>query len=289
MITIQFTDSYECHSIYHTAQYYLKTLNKDGQKVMLRWDSQDCLVIDYNKDMSFYLTYIQPLLVQVFTQYIIAKYEKNYLFYLLRNHYYYKDDEEIKEIISIAKAIMDGEKQDIPKIKKLADRKKLLEETIKNFLVQPFSFCFDSFVKFRLKYYRELLESYVELAIDEYKLEHDYQNFIQSLRCFLTHRVPLVETVHVMYEDQPVFYNETLVELTSDSLHSIVEEHSAALHSVEVDSILLQPLLALAPKHIYFYTSHEDLSIIHTMQNIFQERLHLASPFDFYKRRLDFY
>lgn len=57
-----------------------------------------------------------------------------------------------------------------------------------------------SFQTFRLGNYYEQLREYVEAAIDEYKMEQEYQNFIQTLRDYVTSNTPRMEKVHIVHD-----------------------------------------------------------------------------------------
>ena len=53
---------------------------------------------------------------------------------------------------------------------------------------------------FRLAKYYERLRSYVEAAIDEYKMEQEYQTFIQSLRDYVMSKEPMLDHVHIVHD-----------------------------------------------------------------------------------------
>ena len=44
------------------------------------------------------------------------------------------------------------------------------------------------------------LRSYVEAAIDEYKMEQEYQTFIQSLRDYVMSKEPMLDHVHIVHD-----------------------------------------------------------------------------------------
>ena len=95
--------------------------------------------------------------------------------------FFYREQEEIEAIIEIASSIIEAERarnQDGA----FSTEKRLIEEGLQSILAGKVSFSFDSFTTFRLKSFQHTLEKYVVKAIDEYKLEQDYQNFIATLR-----------------------------------------------------------------------------------------------------------
>ncbi|BBP91448.1 hypothetical protein BsIDN1_50660 [Bacillus safensis] len=64
---------------------------------------------------------------------------------------------------------------------------------MKRFLYSKVFFSIGSFMTFRLSEYDRRLKNYVEVSIEEYKMEQEYQNFIQSLRDYVMAREPRLE------------------------------------------------------------------------------------------------
>ena len=60
------------------------------------------------------------------------------------------------------------------------------------------SFSFSSYVRFRLRTYREMVAKLAEVAIDEYKLEQEYQMFIETLRQQVRSRKSRLSCVHLI-------------------------------------------------------------------------------------------
>ena len=69
--------------------------------------------------------------------------------------------------------------------------------------------------------YLQLLEGYVEIAIDEYKMEQEYQMFVQMLRDFLINREPKMDILHLLFDEEITFYNEQFVEIKRGELIKI--------------------------------------------------------------------
>ena len=75
-------------------------------------------------------------------------------------------------------------------------------------------FSFDSFVTFRLRPFINELRKYVELSLDEYRMEQEYQMFIQILREFLNDREPKLEQLHLLFaNDEITFFDQEFSEI----------------------------------------------------------------------------
>jgi putative sporulation protein YtxC len=195
---------------------------------------------------------------------------------IVRDHYYYTDMEEQQQIIDIIYSILDGQREDLAVLlKEINEEPNLISEAIDEILHENVTFSFDSFVKFRLRSYLQALESYVEIAIDEYKMEQEYQMFVHMLRDFLVNREPKMDTLHLLFDEEITFFNEDFVEIKRGELTRLIDRRLLVNHPVYVDSASIAPLLSLAPTSIFIYTKDSDEPLVRTIKNIFEERVTL--------------
>lgn len=192
---------------------------------------------------------------------------------ILQNQFYYEDFEEKQQILEILHSILDGQRDDLSNFLKDTDEEPKIKEAIDHVLQENVSFSFDSFAKFRLRSYLELLESYVEISIDEYKMEQEYQMFVQMLRDFLSNREPKMETLHLLFDEEITFFNANLEEIKRSELTRMIDRRLLVNHPVYVDSASIAPLLSLAPTTIFLYAKDEDTPLVRTIKNIFEERV----------------
>jgi putative sporulation protein YtxC len=152
------------------------------------------------------------------------------------------------------------------------------------FLKDGLSFSIVSFVTFRLKRYIERLHHYVELAIDEYKLEQEYQNFVQMLRDYVSEREAKWSVVHLVHHSPDfLFFDEQLRQVTKQELKQWIDRNLTVNQPMYIDSSVLAPLVSIAPHTIYLYTEHADDGMVQTIQNVFQERIRFCQLSDFAK------
>ena len=147
---------------------------------------------------------------------------------------------------------------------------------------------FDSFVTFRLRPFINELRKYVELSLDEYRMEQEYQMFIQILREFLKDREPKFEQLHLLFaNDEITFFDQDFSEIRRSDLSKMVDRKLLINHPIYIDSTTIAPLLSIAPAQIFFYTVEPEKPIIRTISNIFEERLIIEKPYVFEKLRLE--
>ena len=193
----------------------------------------------------------------------------------LRENYYYEDVDEINQILEIVSEMRMGERPELMELIGEWDEPQYVHESLELLLEGKAPISFDSFSKFRLKKLQERLLLMVDLAIDEYKMEQDYQMFVHMLREDLASREKKMRTIHLYSADYGFrFFDEDLKEMTRQELTKAIDKRLLTNHPLYVDSHTIAPLLSLAPERILLYRNG-DHPLIRTLQNIFEERIEL--------------
>lgn len=219
---------------------------------------------------------ILALLSDVFYSFLLEEKLVACLESILRQKFYYREQEEIDAIIEIACSIMEGEqkgdKQEI-----FEREKKIIYDGLQSFLAERISFSFDSFATFRLKSFYDSLLPYVEAAIDEYKLEQDYQSFIATLRDFLYKRESKMERIHLLHHNGFHFFDENFNKIEKSEISKLVDRKLLAENQIYIDSTALAPLISIAPKQLFLYTDELEDGLVLTISRIFEERTAIQS------------
>jgi putative sporulation protein YtxC len=192
---------------------------------------------------------------------------------VIRERYFYEDEDEISHISEMALLMWDGEAaycgdQHLPE-----QLKKRIKDLLQEVVEQKIDFSFQSLWNFRLRDIQALLVSLVGLAIDEYKLEQDYQEFIAVLRGLIEERDSQVDEIHLVYREEFQFYNRYFEPISKQDILKAIDRKLMAENPMFIDSNTIAPLVSLAPKRIHIYTDDEDNRIIATLRKIFEERI----------------
>ncbi|CAH0128559.1 hypothetical protein SRABI96_00169 [Peribacillus sp. Bi96] len=185
--------------------------------------------------------------------------------------FFYREREEIEAILEIASSIIEGERAKNEE-KAFSTEKRSIEVGLQSILEGQVSFSFDSFTTFRLKSFQHSLEKYVIKAIDEYKLEQDYQNFIATLRDCLHGQESKLRKLHLVNNDGFHFYDQEYSKLDRPKINSLIDRSLLAKSSLFLDTVILAPLLSIAPENLCIYTDDRDEGLIQTIARIFEER-----------------
>lgn len=206
------------------------------------------------------------------SRYIMETYERTWLIDVIEKHYFFTDPEEKIAILNIITAMFAGEKNDLPRMKALPDRRNLIIDSLKGLLSEHSTLSFQSILRFRLAAYREVLRCFVEIAIDEYKLEQEYQVFIDKLRRIIRAYKPLCEKIEVFDERPFRLYDERHRPIRNvqsvRSFYPLLKQWG-----IEAEPSIILTLIALAPKQVVIYTNRPGHSMMKTLRRVFEDRV----------------
>jgi putative sporulation protein YtxC len=214
---------------------------------------------------------------KAFYEFIIKIKRDDWFRRILQESYFYDDLEEQQQIMDILYSILEGEREDLVAFLEKTNEEPKIMDAIEQIFQENMSLSFDSFIKFRLRPYLLVLENYIELSIDEYKMEQEYQMFVQTLREFLRSREPKMDILYLIFDEEIAFYNADFVEIKRGELIKMIDRKLLVNHPVYVDSASIAPLLSIAPITIYLYTKNPEEPIVRTIKNIFEERVVIRS------------
>jgi len=264
-----------CNCLKHVPNLANSLLLEDGYKVNIQESSDSEDLLECAKT-GFY-------------RFITTVKRDDWFHEILSKQFYFKDAEEQQQILEILTSILEGQREDLSVFIKDTNEEKKVKDAIEHIFNDQVTFSFDSFVKFRLRSYLQYLERYVEVSIDEYKMEQEYQMFVQMLRDFLAGREPKTDILYLLMDEEITFYNKQFIEIKRSELAKMIDRKLLVNHPIYVDSGTIAPLLSLAPTTIFLYTKEKDAPLVRTIENIFEERviikpyqsLRNLEPFDF--------
>jgi len=206
---------------------------------------------------------------------------------ILKNNFYYEDEHEQEQIIDIINSVTEGNRRDLLPFVEISETAFSLEKTVDQLFTEQTSFSFDSFVRFRLRSLIEQLEKIVEVSIDEYKLEQEYQMFVHTLRDFLAGRKSILPVLHLILADSVKFFDEQFYEIKRKEMLKMIDRKLLSNHPVYIDSVTIAPLLSIAPKTIFLYTDDPEQPLVRTICNLFEERVVVSTVDTFHETKTD--
>lgn len=222
---------------------------------------------------------------KAFCEFVLIGKRDDWFRKILKEKYFFKDPEDQVHILEIIYSILEGEREDLAVFLKKSNEEPRIVDAVDQLFQANQTILFEPFIRFRLRQYLLELESYVKISIDEFKMEQEYQMFIQILREFLHGREPKMEILHLLLDENITFYNESFEEMKRRELAKMVDRKLLFNHPVYVDSVSIAPLLSIAPNTIFLYAKDQDAALVRTIRNIFEERVTLL-PFHTYLEKI---
>lgn len=223
-----------------------------------------------------------------FYDFIILTKREDWFRSILAESYLFTDVEEQDQIMDIIYSVLEGERKELAPFMDGVEEVEGIKKAVNEIFNEQVSFSFDSFVLFRLKTYVEQLSKWVEIAIDEYKMEQEYQVFIHTLRNFLADRKPQMTHLYLVIDENMSFFDQYFTEMKRSDLFKAIDRKLLVNHPVYVDSGTIAPLLSIAPENIYLYTDDSHQPLVRTIINIFEERVKVSPIGDFNLDRINF-
>ncbi len=276
MIEIHFQESLDALKLYERLCSAQQERNINYIDVL--YEQENIITICINKKSN---KVVDSFIIPVITNFLIETKEDIWMLSIMQELFYFSDFEERQQILEIARSIIEGERKGIPVIADLVPREELISTSLSTLLTDSISFSFESFIKFRLKDYSDRLLQYVEISIDEYKLEQEYQNFIQNLRDYIAERDSKLEHVNILHNDQFLLFSRQFSEMKRDEVIKYIDRKLIQSYPMYIDSSIIAPLVSMNPNTINLYTNRVDDGMVQTIRNIFQERVRIFSKKEF--------
>ncbi|MFB5251095.1 putative sporulation protein YtxC [Bacillus mycoides] len=225
--------------------------------------------------------YIEKILLPVLLYFIMNVKQNEWIHTILKEKFFYEEQEECYQILHMAHEILKERRKGVARDLTRQKFESYIASSLNDWLCDPLSFSFSSYVRFRLRTYREMIARLAEVAIDEYKMEQEYQMFIETLRQQVSSRKSRLSCVHLIFDESFIFYDDKGRRLKQDKLVQYIDEELLKKQDVYIDTKVIAPLLSISPKKIYLYTKEQDHNMIITLRNVFQERVQLHGLHEF--------
>lgn len=196
--------------------------------------------------------YIEKILLPVMVYFIVNVKQNEWIYTILKEKFFYEEEEECHQILHMAQEILKGRRKGIARELTRHTFESYIKSSLNNWLCDPLSFSFSSYVRFRLRTYREMVAKLAEVAIDEYKLEQEYQMFIETLRQQVRSRKSRLSCVHLIFDESFIFYDDKGRRLKQEKLVQYIDEDLLKQKDVYIDTKVIAPLLSISPKKFIY-------------------------------------
>lgn len=215
--------------------------------------------------------------------------ESAWLHEIIRNCYYYNDEDEVEAIVNLCNNLLHEELgENMTPHHKLShgQHRDVLKAIFREALQQEESVHFDSIIVFRLQnFYNDMID-FVGYALDEYKREEEYQSYVEHLREYIYLKPSNLDHLLIVQGPNFQFFDEKGNRFKQEKLKAITSGEPLYLFGLEHEEMNITPVIALAPKKITLYGDDPSDPKTITVLNVFQERVEFLPLHNFPYKRL---
>ena len=222
------------------------------------------IIVHYTGDNESLFVY---KLSDILTKCIMKFYEKNIIKRIVNCDFFYFDSEEKNIIYNNCYEILDDKDSN-----DFALRREKIFTCLVDYISEHKFFILDGFVNFRLFEYNTLIEDIVDVAVNKYIIDKEYEEFIGLLSGYIHSQDPRTDTIHVIYSNaEPILLDEKQNVLAYDNQF----EQPKYLSDITFSSkdYCLNALLNLLPKKIIIHLLIDEDEFVETLKLIFGKRV----------------
>ncbi len=203
---------------------------------------------------------------------IIEFYEKDIIKRIISSNYFYFTDIEQRKIFDIVNNyIYNG---DLPE--SYIRKDSIILSCIEYFSDNK-SVILDGLVNFRINNYIKIIDYIVDMAVNKFVIDREYNEFIDLLKCYINSKDYGTNIVHLIYQNQEsILLDEFKKNIDLDD--SILNSKYLSDITFSSNDYTLNTLLTLLPRKIYIHLVDgiQD-EFINTLKLVFDDRIYLCN------------
>ncbi len=207
---------------------------------------------------------------------IIDEFYKNNIGKLLTQSFPFLKFDDIKALKEMVyRALRDEDEKVDETVIYFMNRKNNVIEKIVQCLEENNEVNVQGLLTFRMKDFKEDLESIVEKVVEKYMVEKEYNEFIKLLKYFVEVQESKLQEVHIMIDEKGDYIVKD--EFGNDILNNIIDELYETKYTAKVTSedLIISGLITTAPQRVIIHSVHNCINkeLIETIKNVFENRV----------------
>ncbi|NYB72710.1 hypothetical protein HZF24_00995 [Sedimentibacter hydroxybenzoicus DSM 7310] len=201
---------------------------------------------------------------------LLIEYTKLESINILKESYFYFDEDEVGNIISDIENEIDND----------VKIKLIIKNKFKEILERSTLINLNGFINFRLKFIKLYAAQVVERCIDSYLMKKEYMDFISIIKLISEKEEAEYDLVNVMYTNNKIqVYDKNMKKLT---YISNMELSSDLVNKVAYDESVINILLNVSPKKIILHEqkldkgNKEAVNTIEIIKKIFEGKIEMC-------------
>lgn len=208
---------------------------------------------------------------------ILEELEKPLLRGMIVKEFGYEEKKEIEKIEYFCAELLNDNLSDAGMGNAYIRRKAKIAQHLEIYLNSHTELNLDGFVRFRLQAYFEDLKSAIGCAVDEYLMDKQYQEFISLLKYFVYIQESKIPATHLMHkgDQQFILLNEQMKPIDVGVPDGLTIEMPDK--EFQCEDMIVSTLISISPERVFIHTREPHLQIIHTIEQIFENRTSICT------------
>ena len=197
---------------------------------------------------------------------IISRYERVLIKKIIKKNYFYFSDYEQLQISNISSSIIDDNSQ---------SKDDLVFISVYDYIKNNPSMILSGFINFRLKDYIEVLEYLVDLSVNNFIINREYDKFITLLRDYINSEPSKIDVINLVYLNQEAILldkNKNIIPIDNN----IVDSKYLSDISFSTNDYVLNTVLNLLPNKLYVHVLSQEEEFLKTLKNIFSNKISIC-------------
>lgn len=226
------------------------------------------VIIHYvGKNIDIFLTKISTLL----TYAVVDFYEPILIKNLINSNYFYFSTEDKKQIYNICLTNVDFSNS----LKMF----NIISNAFYKYFLDNKYVIFDGFVNFRLKSYLKELDSVVDMCVNKFIIDREYNEFINLLKTYINTTPNSTDVIHLIYKNEESILldsNKNLIQFSTD----LISQKYISDITFSSNDYALNTLLTLLPRKLFIHIIDNEDDFISTLKLIFDNHVYICNDCD---------
>lgn len=216
------------------------------------------------------ISFFDEKLSSIITDTILKFYKEKMIKKIINFDYFYFEEYEKKIIIQNCCEIIESSEYE-----QISKEKEYIHEAVLQYVIENKSMILEGFVNFRIKEYIKYLDSIVDIVVNKYIIEKEYNEFISLLRMYINSKKSNIKNLHLIYGKSEL----TILDENKNIVPLCKEIYNAKFLSDIIFSendYALNTLLTLLPQRIEIHLLDSEDEFIKTVKLIFEDRVYIC-------------
>lgn len=254
---------------------YIINIAKKELCEKLSFEEKDNKLIFSSEDIAF----LQLKISEILTEYIISFEEEVLLKSLINLDYAFLTSSEKLNVLNTSIKLIKNHDNDFLRMLILLKRRFLIKQNILEYLSENNYLNLSGFIQFRLSSYKKMLFELIQKVVDDYKLQKEYNEFIDMLKCFVESQKNRSPKLHVIFEEngEYLILDEKNKNITKNCFEEFIETKEK--NNLNNEDVLISSLITLAPRKLllHFESENYNKKIVNTIEQIFENKVSISS------------